>query len=118
MGHKDTPNKVEPHGDCFLQGQSSRNNLRHLDTCCQGGTAGQLSGAGYLSRFVTTRDEAAQPAFTAVVGRHGAEILGVCRRAFTRRSAAGRLNDVDLSVDELAIVEVGWPRLRPHSKVE
>src|SRR5205807_1973511 len=46
--------------------------LEHLHQTGGGLTDGQL-----LARFVATRDE---PAFAALVRRHGPMVLGVCRR--------------------------------------
>ena len=41
-----------------------------------------------LERFVTGRDEAAEAAFAALMDRHGAMVLGVCRRVLGNREAA------------------------------
>jgi len=67
---------------------SSREFLRHLNTLFHCGTAGQLSDAELLNRFVASRDEAAEAAFAALVERHGAMVLGVCRRVLGNRHAA------------------------------
>ena len=67
---------------------SSREVLRHLNTLFHCGTAGQLSDAELLNRFVASRDEAAEAAFAALVERHGAMVLGVCRRVLGNRHAA------------------------------
>jgi RNA polymerase sigma factor (sigma-70 family) len=51
--------------------------LRHIRTLAAGAGPGQLSDGELLRRFVARRDEAA---FTALVGRHGPLVWGVCRR--------------------------------------
>jgi RNA polymerase sigma factor (sigma-70 family) len=43
----------------------------------EAGALGRLSDGELLERFVSSRDE---PAFEAIVRRHGAMVLGVCRR--------------------------------------
>jgi RNA polymerase sigma factor (sigma-70 family) len=67
---------------------SSREVLRHLNTLFHCGTSGQLSDAELLNRFVAGRDEAAEAAFAALVERHGAMVLGVCRRVLGNRHSA------------------------------
>ena len=52
--------------------------LRHLDTLSREGVTGHLSDSQLLERFVGGRDAAAEVAFTALVGRHGAMVWGVC----------------------------------------
>ena len=50
--------------------------------------SGPISGLGesqLLRRFVETRDE---PAFAALVARHGPMVFGVCRRALGQRADA------------------------------
>ena len=59
---------------------SSREVIRHLNTLFQCGTVGQLSDRELLERFIATRDHGAEAAFAALVERHGAMVLGVCRR--------------------------------------
>jgi len=51
--------------------------LRHIRTLAAGAGPGQLPDGELLRRFVARRDEAA---FTALVGRHGPLVWGVCRR--------------------------------------
>jgi RNA polymerase sigma factor (sigma-70 family) len=51
--------------------------LRHIRTLAAGAGPGQLPDDELLRRFVVGRDEAA---FTALVGRHGPLVWGVCRR--------------------------------------
>jgi RNA polymerase sigma factor (sigma-70 family) len=60
-----------------MPGASSQDVLRQLTTLFHCGAAGQLSDAELLDRFVAVRDELA---FAALVERHGAMVLGVCRR--------------------------------------
>jgi RNA polymerase sigma factor (sigma-70 family) len=67
---------------------SSREFLRNLNTLFHCGTAGQLSDAELLNRFVASRDAAAEAAFAALVERHGAMVLGVCRRVLGNRHSA------------------------------
>jgi RNA polymerase sigma factor (sigma-70 family) len=89
VGHKYIQNEVESQGDrCMPGASSSREVLRHLNTLFHCGTAGQLSDAELLNRFVASRDEAAEAAFAALVERHGAMVLGVCRRVLGNRHAA------------------------------
>ena len=59
---------------------SSREVIRHLNTLFHCGTVGQLSDAELLERFIASRDQGAEAAFAALVDRHGAMVLGVCRR--------------------------------------
>src|SRR5262245_48901216 len=51
--------------------------LQHLNRLLVAGDLATLSDAELVGRFVERRDEAA---FTALVRRHGALVLGVCRR--------------------------------------
>src|SRR5215475_11705744 len=44
------------------------------------GVVGDLSDGQLVQRFLTARDGADQAAFTALVERHGAMVLGVCRK--------------------------------------
>ena len=67
---------------------SSREVSRHLNTLFHCGAAGQLGDEQLLDRFVTGRDEAAEAAFAALMDRHGAMVLGVCRRVLGNREAA------------------------------
>ena len=59
---------------------SSRDVLRNLRTLYRCGVVGSLSDEQLLDRFVARRDETAEEAFTELVQRHGAMVLGVCRR--------------------------------------
>lgn len=63
-----------------MLGESSRDVLRHLRTLYRFGVTGDLSDEQLLDRFVARRDETAQEAFAVLVERHGAMVLGVCRR--------------------------------------
>jgi RNA polymerase sigma factor (sigma-70 family) len=51
----------------------------HLETLFQFGAVGGLSDALLLERFVSIRDDAGEAAFRALVARHGAMVLRVCR---------------------------------------
>src|SRR5262245_25447669 len=51
--------------------------LRHLRTLVAGRTAEGLTDQHLLAQFVSQHDEAA---FAALLERHGAMVLGVCRR--------------------------------------
>jgi RNA polymerase sigma factor (sigma-70 family) len=53
--------------------------LNPLDTLSRLGVVGDLSDKQLLHRFLTGRDGADQAAFTELVQRHGAMVLGVCR---------------------------------------
>ncbi|SIO36055.1 RNA polymerase sigma factor, sigma-70 family [Singulisphaera sp. GP187] len=53
---------------------------RHLHTLLKLGAVGGLSDGQLLERFVTRHGEVAEAAFAALVERHGAMVLGVCRR--------------------------------------
>jgi RNA polymerase sigma factor (sigma-70 family) len=54
--------------------------LKQIETLFRAGTSGGLSDAELLERFVQLRDEAAESAFAALVDRHGAMVLRVCRQ--------------------------------------
>jgi RNA polymerase sigma-70 factor (ECF subfamily) len=59
-----------------------------LNTLFQCGVLGQESDAELIDRFVKGRDQTAEAAFTALVERHGAMVLGVCRRVLGDREEA------------------------------
>ena len=71
-----------------MAASTSREVLRHLNTLFQCGTVGHQSDEELLERFVASRDEGAQAAFAALVERHGAMVLGVCRRVLGNHHAA------------------------------
>ncbi len=71
-----------------MAGVSSREVLRDLNTLFHCGAAGQRSDAELLESFVAGRDQAAEAAFAALVDRHGAMVLGVCRRVLGNQEAA------------------------------
>jgi RNA polymerase sigma factor (sigma-70 family) len=71
-----------------MPGESSRQVLRQLNTLFQCGVAGPLSDEELLEQFVAGTQESAEAAFTALVDRHGAMVLGVCRRVLGNRHAA------------------------------
>ncbi len=54
--------------------------LKQIETLFQAGTAGGLSDGLLLERFLQGRDESAEAAFAALVDRHGAMVLRVCRQ--------------------------------------
>jgi RNA polymerase sigma factor (sigma-70 family) len=54
--------------------------LKQIETLFQGGTTGGQSDAQLLERFVERRDETAEDAFAALVDRHEAMVLRVCRQ--------------------------------------
>ena len=55
--------------------------LRQFRTLFEAGTVAGLTDGQLLERFLTSRDEAGEVAFAALVARHGPMVLGVCRRA-------------------------------------
>jgi len=71
-----------------MAGASSREVLRHLNTLFHCGAAGQRTDAELLESFVAGRDQAAESAFAALVDRHGAMVLAVCRRVLGNQDAA------------------------------
>ena len=54
--------------------------LKQIETLFQAGTAVGLTDGELLERFVQRRDETAEAAFAALVDRHGAMVLRVCRQ--------------------------------------
>jgi RNA polymerase sigma factor (sigma-70 family) len=68
-----------------MAGVSSREVLRHLNTLFHSGPGGSLGDDELLERFIAGRDA---DAFAALVERHGAMVLGVCRRVLGNRDAA------------------------------
>jgi RNA polymerase sigma factor (sigma-70 family) len=58
----------------------SQSFVRDLDLLYHVGTVGGLTDRELLGRFTTGDSVAAQPAFQAIVHRHGPMVLGVCRR--------------------------------------
>ena len=54
--------------------------LKQIETLFRAGTAGSLSDAQLLDRFLEHPREDAQAAFTALVDRHGAMVLRICRQ--------------------------------------
>ncbi len=71
-----------------MTGASSREVLRNLNTLFQFGAAGLLSDQDLLERFVSGDRETPEGAFAVLVARHGAMVLGVCRRVLGNRHAA------------------------------
>ncbi len=71
-----------------MSGVASREVFKHLNTLFHCGAAGPLSDEDLLERFVGGDHESAQAAFAALVNRHGAMVLGVCRRVLCNRHAA------------------------------
>ncbi len=54
--------------------------LKQIDTLFRTGTAGGLTDGQLLERFLERRGEDAEAAFAALVDRHGAMVLRVCRQ--------------------------------------
>jgi RNA polymerase sigma factor (sigma-70 family) len=71
-----------------MAGSTSREVFRHLNTLFHCGTVAHQSDEELLERFVAGRDQGAEAAFAAVVERHGAMVLGVCRRVLGNQHAA------------------------------
>jgi RNA polymerase sigma factor (sigma-70 family) len=71
-----------------MQGESSRQVMRQLNNLFHCGVSGSQSDETLLEQFVTGSEEAAEAAFTALVERHGAMVLGVCRRVLGNRHSA------------------------------
>jgi RNA polymerase sigma factor (sigma-70 family) len=71
-----------------MPGESARQVLRQLNTLFRTGVAGSLSDEELLEQFVAGEEESAEAAFEALVDRHGAMVLGVCRRVLGNRHAA------------------------------
>ena len=71
-----------------MQGESSRQVLRQLNTLFHSGVSGSLSDEELLEQFVAGSAETAEAAFTSLVQRHGAMVFGVCRRVLGNRHAA------------------------------
>src|SRR4051812_48387076 len=88
VGHRYIQDERSSQGDRSMPRPSSREGWRHLNTLFHCGAAGQLSDEQLLERLVTRRDEAAEAAFAALMERHGAMVLGVCRRVLGNREAA------------------------------
>ncbi len=61
---------------------------RYLQILFQGGTFAALSDAQLLERFLSCRDEQAEAAFAAIVGRHVPMVLAVCRRVLVNEHDA------------------------------
>src|SRR5215471_13203454 len=59
--------------------------MAYLRRLADAGEAGALSDAQLLERFVRSRDQAA---FEVLVWRHGAMVLGACRRLLRREQDA------------------------------
>ena len=55
--------------------------LRQFRALFESGPVAGLTDGQLLERFLTTRGEAGEVAFAALVARHGPMVLGVCRRA-------------------------------------
>ena len=56
------------------------NLVKQIETLFSSGTAAGLTDGQLLDRFVRRRDETAEAAFAALVDRHGAMVLRVCRQ--------------------------------------
>ena len=71
-----------------MSGESSRQVLRHLNSLFRCGVNGPLSDEELLEQFVAGSADRAEAAFAALVNRHGAMVLGVCRRVLGHRHSA------------------------------
>ncbi len=54
--------------------------LKQIDALFRGGTGAGFTDGELLERFVQGRDETAEAAFAALVDRHGAMVLRICRQ--------------------------------------
>src|ERR1017187_7526953 len=63
-----------------MPGARARSIPRQIQTLFAAGTFCGLSDRQLLGRFLASRDEVAEMAFAVLVERHGAMVLGVCRR--------------------------------------
>ncbi len=73
-------NRVRSRWPIVVSGGHAMRFLKHIETLYRAGTSGGSSDAELLARFATCRDEAAEAAFAALIERHGAMVLRVCRR--------------------------------------
>ena len=62
--------------------------LRQLNTLFHCGASGPLSDEELLEQFVSGTEDSAEAAFSVLVDRHGAMVLGVCRRVLGNRHSA------------------------------
>ena len=62
--------------------------LKQIETLFHTGTSGGLTDGQLLERFLERRDEVAEAAFAALVDRHGAMVLRVCRQILAREEDA------------------------------
>jgi polysaccharide biosynthesis/export protein len=63
-----------------MAGDSGTILLKQIDTLFRAGTSAGSTDGELLARFLLRRDELAEAAFTALVERHGAMVLRVCRQ--------------------------------------
>ncbi|MHC5543959.1 RNA polymerase sigma factor, partial [Singulisphaera rosea] len=63
-----------------MAGGSSPTVLKDLATLYRSGTVAGLSDGQLLERFVNGPEEAAEGAFAALLGRHGAMVRRTCRQ--------------------------------------
>jgi RNA polymerase sigma factor (sigma-70 family) len=54
--------------------------IREVESLFDGGSLTALSDRQLIERFIAARDRAGEAAFSALVGRHGPMVLGVCRQ--------------------------------------
>ncbi len=89
LEHKSRVNRFERTGGRSEHaGRIGAPALAQLNTLFRSGVAGPLSDDELLQQFVAGADESAEAAFAALVDRHGAMVLGVCRRVLGNRHAA------------------------------
>ena len=62
-----------------MQGKRTSALIHGVQTLFQSGAIGQQTDGALLGRFRERRDETAEPAFAALVERHGPMVLRVCR---------------------------------------
>jgi hypothetical protein len=62
--------------------------LKQIDALFRTGTAAGLTDGELLERFVQRREETAEAAFAAVVDRHGAMVLRICRQVLRNQHDA------------------------------
>ena len=71
--------------------------LKQIETLFRTGTAGGLTDGQLLERFLERRDEDAEAAFAALVDRHGAMVLRVCRQVLRDEDRRRRRRTGDVS---------------------
>jgi RNA polymerase sigma factor (sigma-70 family) len=62
--------------------------IKQIETLFRSGTAGGLTDGQLLERFLERRGEDAETAFAALVDRHGAKVLRLCRQVLNNEEDA------------------------------